>query len=83
MHARPEVKQILISQKLFKWVINREKTKRLPQLLARRVVPRSTVQLENAIRHFIDDHNQNPKLSSGPNRPTRSSNPSPAFANEH
>jgi transposase len=49
----------------------------------RRGVHRSTLQLENAIRHFIEHHNQNPKPLSGPRPPTKSSIPSPAFVSEH
>jgi transposase len=50
----------------------------------RRGVHCSTLQLENAIRHFIERHNQNPKPSlSGPSPPTKSSSSSPAFASEH
>jgi len=40
----------------------------------RRGVHRSTVELENAIRHFIEHHNQNPKLSCGQKPPIRFSN---------
>jgi hypothetical protein len=40
--------------------------------------PRRTLQLENAIRHFVEHHNQNPKpFVSGPKPPTKSSIPLP------